>query len=289
MRDPSDEVRSVEQLNALRRRAVKLRQDTQAPYREIATTCGLSITTVMSAWRAYQRCGWSAVDVPKGGRPAGSGRRLTVVQEAKAAMVVLGTSPAEFGLAAQTWTAELVQRVLKEVFGLELPRTTLSDYLSAWGLEFEPPSEAMARERPEYFSVWKTAIQPRVIREAKANSATMLWTGQLQLKKSTLPSAVARQIAAHHKSKSLAAPRGWTIIYSMTSRRKAYWLSFPGQVDNADVREYFEKLSKSVDGAIVLMTDSNDFGYSVSGWKRLADRFTNIRVIDFSDPALLHD
>ena len=289
MREPCDKLRSVKELNAQRRRAVRLRLSNEVAYRQIAATCGLSTTTVMAAWHAYQRGGWPAVNVQKGGRPEGSGRRLTLEQEAKIAMIILGISPAEVGLDAQTWTGELVQRMFKKVLGLQLPRTTLADYLAGWGLEFEPPWVAMARQRPEYLPVWDAEIHPRVIREAKSKSATMLWTGQLRLKKSSMPSAVALQIGAHQKCNSSAAARGWSIIYSMTSKRKAYWLSFPDQVIDTDVCEYFEKLSRSVDGAIFLITDSDDFGYTVGGWKQLADKFKNIRVIDFSDPALLYN
>ena len=75
---------ALSQLNAQRRRAVQLRVDGHSLARVRAET-GLSVPTIIGAFKAFTEGGWHAVDVGARGRPQGIGRALTQAQEAELA------------------------------------------------------------------------------------------------------------------------------------------------------------------------------------------------------------
>ena len=83
---------NLSQLNAQRRRAVQLRVDGLSLAR-VREETGLSVPTIIGAFKAFTEGGWHAVDVGARGRPQGTGRALTQAQEAQLALLALYGPP----------------------------------------------------------------------------------------------------------------------------------------------------------------------------------------------------
>src|SRR5438105_14524269 len=67
---------------ARRRRAVELRLAGKT-WAQVQEASGLSLPTVMDAFKAFQAGGWPAVTAPPRGRTAGKGRALSPADEAQ--------------------------------------------------------------------------------------------------------------------------------------------------------------------------------------------------------------
>lgn len=280
--------RSVPDLNRQRRIAVELRLSGSYGLRHIGKASNLSINTVRAAWNAYLEGGWDAVDAAKGGRPDGSGRRLSVEQEAWVASAVLG-SPDTVGLSARTWSVDALHELLKQQFGVHLPRTTFLDYLKRWNLEFQPPWVSMHTDEAFHRIAWFEEKHPALEDEARSVSATILWASKVTHKRSPIAPPMTREFIAAYKAHAHQASRSWTTIYSMTSKQKAYWLSCPGLPTDNALREYFLALTESINGKIFLIADSGEFGRTMRRWKRLLDLPGDVQVIDLADLTLLDD
>jgi len=124
---------NLSQLNAQRRRAVQLRVDGHSLTRVRAET-GLSVPTIISAFRAFTAGGWHAVDVGARGRPQGTGRTLTQAQEAELALLALYGLPEAAGLPPALWSADAVRDVARRLFAVELHPRAVARCLARWGL-----------------------------------------------------------------------------------------------------------------------------------------------------------
>jgi sulfate adenylyltransferase subunit 2 len=171
----------LSQLNALRRRAVELRVDGHSLSR-VREQTGLSVPTIIGAFKAFTEGGWHAVDVGARGRPQGTGRALTLPQETELALLALYGAPE----APETplWSAEAVQAVALQRFGVDLHPRAVARCLARWGLTLVALRDAAAHSPAQ--AQW-LASQPAVSRAPGAGRTW--WCGGLP---APAPAAAAR-------------------------------------------------------------------------------------------------
>jgi transposase len=164
-----DEVRE-----ALRLRAVAAREAGFAT-ETIAAILGVRPESVSRWFAAYQRGGRDALPGDRTGRPVGSGRRLSPAQEARLEAVIVGSSPADQGIAAGLWTRQAVCQLIRQEFGLRLPIRTVGEYLRRWGLTPQRPVRHAMRQVPEEVRHWLEEEYPALAARAKAEGAEIQW------------------------------------------------------------------------------------------------------------------
>ena len=135
---------NLSQLNAQRRRAVQLRVDGHSLTR-VSSETGLSVPTIIGAFKAFTEGGWHAVDVGARGRPQGTGRTLSLAQEAELASLALYGLPEAAELPAGLWSAESVSECARQRFGIELHPRAVARCLARWGLTLVALRDAAER------------------------------------------------------------------------------------------------------------------------------------------------
>jgi sulfate adenylyltransferase subunit 2 len=161
------------QLNAQRRRAVQLRVDGHSLTR-VREETGLSVPTIIAAFKAFTQGGWHAVDVGARGRPQGTGRALTLAQESELALLALYGPPEAAGLPAGLWSADAVADCARRRFDIELHPRAVARCLARWGLTLLALRDAAGRSGAG--TAW-LAAQPTAARGAGAPRSW--WCGGL--------------------------------------------------------------------------------------------------------------
>ena len=159
---------NLSQLNAQRRRAVELRVDGHSLTRVRAET-GLSVPTIIGAFKAFTEGGWHAVDVGARGRPQGAGRALTLAQESELALLALYGLPEAAGLSTPMWSADAVRDCAQQRFGVELHPRAVARCLARWGLTLVALRDAAGHS--PVATQWLQA-QPAA---ARSNGAPRTW------------------------------------------------------------------------------------------------------------------
>jgi len=172
-RSLSDEVRT-----ALRRRAVAAREAGFATD-TIAAILGVRPASVSRWFAAYQGGGAAALPGDRTGRPVGAGRRLSEAQEARLEALIVGSTPADQGIASGLWTRQAVRQLIVQEFGLRLPIRTVGDYLRRWGLTPQRPVKHASRQVPQEVRDWLGKEYPAVAARAKAEGAEIQWGDEM--------------------------------------------------------------------------------------------------------------
>ncbi len=159
---------NLSQLNAQRRRAVQLRVDGHSLTR-VREETGLSVPTIIGAFKAFIEGGWHAVDVGTRGRPQGAGRALTLAQESELALLALYGLPEAAGQSTPLWSADAVRDSAQRRFGVDLHPRAVARCLARWGLTLVALRDAAERSPA---SVQWLAAQPPA---ARANGAPRVW------------------------------------------------------------------------------------------------------------------
>jgi transposase len=168
-RSLSDDVRAALRLRAVAAREAGFATDT------IAAILGVRPESVSRWFAAYQRGGLEALPGERTGRPVGSGRRLNAEQEGRLEAVVVGSTPAEQGIASGLWTRQAVRQLIFQEFGLRLPIRTVGEYLRRWGLTPQRPVRHAARQEPGEVRRWLQKEYPALAARAKAEGAEIQW------------------------------------------------------------------------------------------------------------------
>jgi sulfate adenylyltransferase subunit 2 len=161
---------NLSQLNAQRRRAVQLRVDGLS-LTKVREETGLSVPTIIAAFKAFTEGGWHAVDVGARGRPQGTGRALTLAQESELALLALYGPPEAAGQPGGLWSADAVAACARQRFGVELHPRAVARCLARWGLTLVALRDAA--ERTAAGQAW-LAAQAR-----GAGAARTWWCGGL--------------------------------------------------------------------------------------------------------------
>lgn len=168
-RSLTDEVREALRLRAVAAREAGFATDT------IAAILGVRPETVSRWFSAYQRGGVEALPGDRTGRPVGSGRRLSVDQEARLEAVIVASTPADEGIASGLWTRQAVRQLILQEFDLRLPIRTVGEYLRRWGLTPQRPVRHSSRQDPEEVRRWLEEEYPALAARAKAEGAEIQW------------------------------------------------------------------------------------------------------------------
>lgn len=168
-RSLSDEVRAALRLRAVAAREAGFATDT------IAAILGVRPESVSRWSHAYQRGGTEALPGDRTGRPVGSGRLLSLEQEARLEAVVVVSSPADYGIASGLWTRQAVRELIQQEFGLRLPIRTVGEYLRRWGLTPQRPVRHASRQDPEEVRQWLEEEYPALAERAKKEGAEIHW------------------------------------------------------------------------------------------------------------------
>ena len=130
----------------LRLRAMRLRDELQLPWNEIARAVGVGEGTVLAWSRRYSRDGPTGLLSRVRGRRYLSGRTLNLAQEWRVRSAIVGESPRQMNLPFALWNRRAVVQLIKVLFNVDMPIRTVGEYLLRWGyVSQRPGSGAFAR------------------------------------------------------------------------------------------------------------------------------------------------
>ncbi|MCK2128275.1 winged helix-turn-helix domain-containing protein, partial [Thauera aromatica] len=142
----------------------------------IAEVCGVHVGTVLKWARRAQADDLDAVI--KGGqrgRRHGSGRTLTLVQEAQLRLKIIGSNPAQLQLEFALWNRRAVMLAIKQLFGIDMPIRTVGEYLRRWGFTPQRPVKRALEQDPARLKAWLEDEYPKIVARAKTEDAEIYW------------------------------------------------------------------------------------------------------------------
>lgn len=131
---------SVEQLELLRKVAVRAVIELDVTRRQAASIVGVSENTVGQWCAAWQDTGADSFEVETLGRPLGSGRSLTPEEEQDVRDQITQSSPADHGISASRWTRRTVGELIQKRCDIKLSDQGVGNYLQRWELTPQKPA-----------------------------------------------------------------------------------------------------------------------------------------------------
>lgn len=191
----------------LRDQAIRLREGGKT-YDEIAALLGVHRGSVCRWYKLYEREGPAGVRIQRRGRPLGSHRSLDAGQEAALRKMLTDKTPDQLKLPFALWTQRAVIELIHHLWGLEMPRRTVGEYLKRWGFTPQKPLKRAYEQQPQSVQKWLKEEYPGIAARAKAEGAEIHWGDETGL----------RSDSQHGRS---YAPRGQTPVIRLSAKRES--------------------------------------------------------------------
>jgi len=268
---------STQAQQELREMAIRLKESGKT-YKAIAEITHVQPTTICAWYKAYQRGGKKAIKIKKRGRPSGSCRTLTAVQEHEIQKAIVDKSPDQLKFPFALWTRVAVQQLIKELFSIKMPIRTVGEYLKRWNYTPQKPLRKAYKQNPKAVSAWLKEEYPAIARKSKEEKAEIHWGDETGLcndsyhGRSYAPRGETPAIKVHPRCQRV------NLISTVTNQGKVRFMIYKDKMNSQTLIRFMKRLIKDSDRKVLLILDNLRVHHShmVKDW--LKDHKAEIEV-----------
>lgn len=143
--------------------------------KEIAILLDVSERHVKATRANYKKDGFAGISLKQRGRKTGDGRSLTPEQEKVIRNAIIDKNPDQLKLKGCMWTRKNIAELIKRVYRIDMPLSTLGYYLNRWGFSVQRPTKKAYKQNPEQVDRWLNESYPSIAARAKAENAEIYW------------------------------------------------------------------------------------------------------------------
>jgi transposase len=165
---------SPEEQFQIRKSIIRLSKDGKK-VKEIAILLDVSERHVKATRSNYKKKGFAGISLKQRGRKSGDGRSLTPEQEKGIRNAIADKNPAQLKLKGCMWTRKNIAELIKRVYRIDMPLSTLGYYLDRWGFSVQRPTKRAYKQNPEQVDRWLNESYPSIAARAKAENAEIYW------------------------------------------------------------------------------------------------------------------
>ena len=258
---------STEAQQQIRNQAIRLKKAGKT-YEEIAEITGVHSTTACKWYKAYLRGGKAAITIKKRGRPKGSCRTLTAIQEKELQKAIRDKYPNQLKLAFALWTRVAIQQLIMQLWSIDMPIRTVGEYLRRWGFTPQKPLRKAYKQNPKAVKAWLKEDYPEIAKRAKKEKAEIHWGDETGLcndsyhGRSYAPRGETPAIRLHPKCQRV------NLISSVTNQGKVRFMVYKSKMNSQTMIKFMERLIKDADRKIFLIVDNLKVhhSYIVKDW-----------------------
>jgi len=236
--------------------AIKLRQKGVSNL-EVAKIVGVHHCTV-SQWYSKYKKDKSLLKIQKRGRQKGDGKRLNDEQEQKIIRLLIDKNPRQLQFKFALWTRESVKELIKQEIGIELPISTVGDYLAKWKFTSKKPIKRAYERKDEKTKAWLEQEYPQIKNEAQKEDADIWWADETACL--SMPNNLKgyAPIGTHNKPVLIHTAKKFKInmISAITHTGKSMFSLYETSINTDNFIDFLEKVIESNDKKVYLIVDN---------------------------------
>mgnify|MGYP002661269783 CR=1 FL=1 len=248
---------SPRELSEKRKIAIKLREK-GVPNKEVAEIVGISAQTISTYYTQYKNSGANVFKVKSAGRPKKSGKRLSDEQESKIIRMLIDTNPQQLQFKFALWTREAVRQLIFRELEIDMPISTVGDYLAKWQFTSKKPIKRAYERKDVNTQKWLNEEYPQIKKEAKSENADIWWADETACV--SLPSNLKRYAPIGSKNKPIlnhpAQKFKINMISAITNTGKTMFALYDESVNVEKFIDFLQKVIESSEKKVYMIVDN---------------------------------
>jgi transposase len=271
---------SPRELSEKRRIAIRLRERGMSN-REVSGIAGISEQTISTYYSRYKTEGESVFKVKSAGRPKKAGKRLSDGQEERIVKMPVTGNPSQLQFRFALWTREAVKALIRHELDIELPISTVGDYLAKWQFASRKPIRRAYERKDAATKARLEEEYPRIKKAAKAEHADIWWADETACVslptnlKGYAPKGSKYKPVLYHPAKKFKI----TMISAITNTGKSMFSLYDESINIERFIDFCEKVIRSDNSKKVFLVVDNlrvHHAKKVKAW--IEDHTEQIRI-----------
>jgi transposase len=253
---------------------------------DIETLTGAKTRHINSTIRKYKFGGLDAIHLKKMGRPVGKNSILTSDQEEKIKELIVKNTPEKYRLRGFLWSMKNIIALIVMLFGVNIKRSTLSEYLKRWDFTPQRPVIYSKKQNPESVKKWLEEEYPKIKRRAEIEDCAIYWcdeTGVQNCCNYEIGYAPKGQTPVARLSPSQKIKVN--LISAINNRGKLHFMMYDEKMNQQRYIVFLGRVIKESDKKVFLISDnlSVHHGAIVKEWcKHNADKIEMFYIPSYS-------
>jgi len=224
---------------------------------EVANIVGVHQCTV-SQWYSKYKKNKKSIIISKRGRDKGAGARMTKEQEQQIIRQLIDTNPQQLKFKFALWTREAVRYLIKHELDIDMPISTVGDYLKKWEFTSKKPIKRAYERKDINTQRWLNEEYPKIKKQAYKEGAEIWWGDETacvslptNLKGYAKKGAKIKPILTHRAQKFKI-----NMISAITNTGKTMFSLYDESVNVERFIDFLEKVIDSSSKKVYIIVDN---------------------------------
>lgn len=238
---------------ALRIRAVKRIRSGESP-EVVAQAIGVNRTTVYDWLAKHREGGLSALKERKapGRQPKLDGKKIKWLFN-----VLTSKSPQQLKFEFALWTREMIQKIIRDEFGIKLSLPSIGRLLAQLGFTCQKPLYKAIQKNESLVKEWLKKVFPQIKSRASKEKADIFFGDAAHIRSDHHAGKTWGLKGQTPIVKSSGARFGFSLISAITSRGKMKFMIKEGGVDSSVFIEFLKRLIQGSKRKVFLIVDGS--------------------------------
>ena len=223
---------------------------------KVAEILGVSRQMVYDAKNAYEQKGLAGIKPRAKGPKKGQGRKLNPEQEREVRWILVEKTPEQLKFADCMWSRENVSELIKQKYGIDMPVSTMGDYLRRWGFSVQRPAKRAYKQDEKAVKAWAEVEFPGISKRAEEEGADIYFGDEVGVQNQPNNLRGYSPIGVTPIVKTEAKRLRINMLSAVSCRGKLRFMIYKDSMNAAKLIDFFKRLIKDTPRKVFLILDN---------------------------------
>jgi len=222
---------------------------------DIVEALNISYDAVSRIIRSYNKNGVILKEKTRG-RKKGDKRTLTAQQEREIQSIIIDKHPEQVKLGFALWTRAAVQQLIRNLYNIDMPIRSVSNYLNRWGLTCQRPTKRAYSQDDVKRKTFMEKEYPSIAKRAKKENASIYWGDETGINNQEYyirgfsPRGVTPELKVFPKRETI------NMISAISSQGTCRFMCYEDNMTQQRFIEFMKRLTTDVSKKVFFIVDN---------------------------------
>jgi transposase len=223
---------------------------------KIAETLDVSRSHVYATKKIYDEKGIEGIKPKKRGRRNGAKRILEPIQEKRIQEIIVDKTPEQLRFKECMWTRKNIRELIKQMYKIDMPLSTLGYYLGRWGFSVQRPKKRAYKQDEKEVNKWLNIEFPNISKRAKAEKAEIFFGDETGVQNTANYARGYAPVGQTPVVRIESAKMKINMLSAISNRGKLRFVLYKDTMNSDKLINFMQRLVKDTNKKVFLILDN---------------------------------